>query len=195
MSQFAHTQVFTTGQISKICQVAPRTVSKWFDTGHLRGYRIPGSNDRRVPRENLVEFMVAHGLPLGPLAVLQRLKVLLVGADESLRDRLQAELPATHYDLAAVSTAFEAGTQAAMELPACVIVDAAIGRVEAEGMARGLRSGRGERTPLLIALLSDREDADEPDAELFHDRFRAPFDLALLAGRIRQLAERARPPA
>ena len=41
--------IFTTGQVAKICKVAPRTVSKWFDSGRLRGYRIPGSQDRRIP--------------------------------------------------------------------------------------------------------------------------------------------------
>ena len=44
-------KVFTTGQVAKICKVAPRTVSKWFDSGRLKGYRIPGSQDRRIPRE------------------------------------------------------------------------------------------------------------------------------------------------
>ena len=47
-------KVFTTGQVAKICKVAPRTVSKWFDSGRLRGYRIPGSQDRRIPREHLI---------------------------------------------------------------------------------------------------------------------------------------------
>ena len=42
-------KVFTTGQVAKICKVAPRTVSKWFDSGRLKGYRIPGSQDRRNP--------------------------------------------------------------------------------------------------------------------------------------------------
>ena len=50
-------KVFTTGQVAKICKVAPRTVSKWFDSGRLRGYRIPGSQDRRIPREHLLRFL------------------------------------------------------------------------------------------------------------------------------------------
>lgn len=50
-------QVFTTGMIAKICQVATRTVIKWFDSGQLKGYRVPGSKDRRVPRVCLVEFL------------------------------------------------------------------------------------------------------------------------------------------
>jgi excisionase family DNA binding protein len=50
-------RVYTTGQVAKICSVAPRTVSKWFDSGKLKGYRIPGSQDRRVPRWALLEFL------------------------------------------------------------------------------------------------------------------------------------------
>ena len=55
---------FTTGDVSKICGVAPRTVSKWFDSGRLKGYRIPGSQDRRVPRKFLVEFLNRHSMPV-----------------------------------------------------------------------------------------------------------------------------------
>ena len=62
-------KVFTTGQVAKICKVAPRTVSKWFDSGRLRGYRIPGSQDRRIPRVQLVLFMKDNGIPLGELGL------------------------------------------------------------------------------------------------------------------------------
>jgi len=59
--------VFTIGQVAKICKVASRTVSKWFDSGRLRGYRIPGSQDRRIPREHLIRFLKEHGMPLDVL--------------------------------------------------------------------------------------------------------------------------------
>lgn len=64
-------KVFTTGQVAKICNVAPRTVSKWFDSGKLRGYRIPGSQDRRIPRDVLIQFLNDHGMSLGELATEQ----------------------------------------------------------------------------------------------------------------------------
>lgn len=51
------TRIYTTGQISKICRVAPRTVSKWFDSGELGGYVIPESKSRRVPHRCLVQFL------------------------------------------------------------------------------------------------------------------------------------------
>src|SRR5260370_24724843 len=59
--------VLTTGDVAKICNVAPRTVSKWFDTGALHGYRIPGSKDRRIPLNQLIRFMKQHGMPLNGL--------------------------------------------------------------------------------------------------------------------------------
>src|SRR5260370_42004624 len=72
-------KVFTTGQVAKICKVAPRTVSKWFDSGRLRGYRIPGSQDRRIPREHLIRFLKEHGMPLGELEEEGWHKILIIG--------------------------------------------------------------------------------------------------------------------
>lgn len=51
-------QSLTTGDIALICEVAPRTVSKWIDGGVLKGKKLPMSNDRRVERSDLIAFMV-----------------------------------------------------------------------------------------------------------------------------------------
>ena len=51
------TQIFTIGQVAKLCDVSPRTASKWFDSGRLKGYRIPGSTDRRITRDYLIQFL------------------------------------------------------------------------------------------------------------------------------------------
>lgn len=57
--------VFTSGQVAKICRVAPRTVAQWIDSGLLDGYRIPGSGSyRRVRRAALAKFMHEHSMPL-----------------------------------------------------------------------------------------------------------------------------------
>ena len=60
--------VYTTGDVARICGVASRTVSKWFDSGRLRGYRVPGGRNRRIPRESLIRFLRDNGMPLGGLA-------------------------------------------------------------------------------------------------------------------------------
>ena len=56
-------KVLTTGEVAEVCNVASRTVGKWFDGGLLKGYRIPGSLDRRIPAAELVRFMRAYGIP------------------------------------------------------------------------------------------------------------------------------------
>ena len=55
--------VLTTGEVAKICNVAPRTAGKWFDAKLLKGYRIPGSRDRRIPIPELVRFMRKYEIP------------------------------------------------------------------------------------------------------------------------------------
>ena len=122
-------KVFTTGQVAKICKVAPRTVSKWFDSGRLKGYRIPGSQDRRIPREYLIKFLKEHGMPLGDLEDEAMAKVLVVAQDQILIENLRRELPVERqFKVGGAASGFEAGIQAESFHPDCIIVDFSIGR-------------------------------------------------------------------
>lgn len=56
--------VLTAGQVAKWCGCAPRTVAKWFDTGALKGWRLPGSLDRRFHVRDVVAFMLANKMPV-----------------------------------------------------------------------------------------------------------------------------------
>ena len=55
--------VFTTGEVARITSLCSRKIQELIDKEVLRGYRIPGSRDRRVSRNALVEFMKTYGLP------------------------------------------------------------------------------------------------------------------------------------
>lgn len=59
-------EAFTTGQVAKMIHVHTRTVAKWMDQGKLRGYRVPMSQARRVPREALLAFLNEYGLAIPP---------------------------------------------------------------------------------------------------------------------------------
>lgn len=60
-------QVLTTKQVATILKVSSRTVTKWYDSGRLKGYRIPGSQALRFPLENVVNFCKQHGMSTGDL--------------------------------------------------------------------------------------------------------------------------------
>jgi excisionase family DNA binding protein len=53
--------VFTTGEAAKICKVSQQTIIRCFDNGQLKGFRVPGSRFRRIPREALYKFMKDNG--------------------------------------------------------------------------------------------------------------------------------------
>ena len=55
--------VFTTGEAAKICKVSQQTIIRCFDNGQLKGFRVPGSRFRRIPREALYKFMKDNGIP------------------------------------------------------------------------------------------------------------------------------------
>jgi excisionase family DNA binding protein len=187
-------KVFTTGQVAKICKVAPRTVSKWFDSGRLRGYRIPGSQDRRIPREHLIKFLKEHGMPLGELEEEGLHKILIIGAEKLFSDRVRELLPESDdfkYELA--NSGFEAGIMAESFHPDTIIIDLAMGRSEALQIAGNLRRNPAYEQTMIVGLAS--EDEASPEALTgygFSEIFKKPFDVALLGERIRTLVEEKR---
>jgi excisionase family DNA binding protein len=187
-------KVFTTGQVAKICKVAPRTVSKWFDSGRLRGYRIPGSQDRRIPREQLIRFLKEHGMPLGELEEEGWHKILIIGAEPLFIERTKELLPDDEdYKYEVAHSGFEAGCQAESFHPDTIIVDLAMGRSEALQIAQKLRRNDQYKEILIIALASEDEANPEGLAEYgYSEAFKKPFDIALLAERIRTLVEEKR---
>jgi DNA-binding response OmpR family regulator len=169
-------------------------VSKWFDSGRLRGYRIPGSQDRRIPREHLIKFLKEHGMPLGELEEEGWHKILIIGAEKLFIDRVQELLPEDEdykYELA--NSGFEAGIQAESFHPDTIVVDLAMGRSEALQIAQNLRRNPQYETTLIIALASEDEAAPETLVNYgFNEIFKKPFDVALLGERIRSLVEEKR---
>lgn len=176
-------RTFSTGQVAKICDVSPRTAAGWFDQGRLKGYRIPGSQDRRIPREQLIRFLRENGMPLGELEGPQ-CRVLLVGVGKVVADQLTADLG----ELAAIDAAqssFEAGQSVESWKPDVVVIDLWLGRAESVEMAARIRSARPNVS--LIALVGE-DAADLPELSFDHVLIR-PFDVAALAERVRVIAE------
>ncbi|MFP4354416.1 MAG: helix-turn-helix domain-containing protein [Phycisphaerae bacterium] len=121
MTQQISKDVLTTGEVAKICHVAPRTVSKWFDTGKLRGYRIPGSRDRRIPVQQLVAFMKQHGMPLDGLDLgTTRLLIVSAEANDQLAEQLEAK---GSYEVRTADSIFDAGIAAQQFGPQIIVLD------------------------------------------------------------------------
>lgn len=183
-------KVFTTGQVAKICRVAPRTVSKWFDAGRFKkGYRIPGSEVRRIPLECLVKFLKDNSMPLDDLVDAIEFRALFVGC-KGLADTLQAELTeADGYRFRTVENIFDAGMAITEHRPQAVFFDFGVGRTEAIAAASTIKK---LATARLAAVVGDDETEQASLKETFTKLFQRPFDPYLAGEWLADLFEKQR---
>ncbi|MDZ4756292.1 MAG: response regulator [Phycisphaerae bacterium] len=144
--------VLTTGEVAKICNVASRTVSKWFDSGQLKGYRIPGSKDRRIPVSNLLAFMRKHNIPMDGL-MSGNPRVLVVDGDREVGETLKRVLnEQTNYDVRVVATAFAAGVECERFRPHVMLLDVHLGENEANSLTAMVRSSEDLQLTRIIGM-------------------------------------------
>ncbi len=145
-------EVLTTGEVAKICNVAPRTVSKWFDTGTLKGYRIPGSKDRRIPYAELLRFMKAHGIPMESMSG-GRIRVMIVDDEREIVDVLRKVLTEqTNYEVHTATSGFEAGMACERVKPHVLLLDIQLGEGDARDLASQLRANENLQMTRIIAM-------------------------------------------
>lgn len=183
-----HKEVLTTGEVARICNVAPRTVSKWFDTGQLKGYRIPGSRDRRIPVNHLVKFMRAHGMPLNGLDGSQ-LRVLVVDDEPSMVEMLQDMLATnSKYEVRTAQNGFEAGMMAEQFRPHVILLDLLLGDVDGLAVCRNIKRNPSLAATKVVAVsgqLTTRQ-GQRLIAEGFDGYLPKPFGLAQVIEAVEQ---------
>jgi excisionase family DNA binding protein len=158
MHELKAKDVLTTGEVAKICNVAPRTVSKWFDAGSLKGYRIPGSKDRRIPLNQLVRFMKEHDIPLNGLKT-GNTRVLLVNNEPDLNDVLEKILEdEARYEVEVATNAFAAGLAAERSQPHVMLVDLHLPGLDPHAVADLVRQSPDLQLTKLIAMSDHLDD-------------------------------------
>ena len=144
--------VFTTGEVAKLCNVAPRTVSKWFDSGRLKGYRIPGSKDRRIPLNELIRFMKMHNIPATSLPV-GKTRVLIIDNNTETSSALANNLKSkADYEVQIVSSTFEAGVIAQKFVPHAVLINLLAEGIAVTDICKNIRTNDELQTVKIIAI-------------------------------------------
>ncbi len=115
--------VFTTGEAAKICKVSQQTIIRCFDSGQLKGFRVPGSRFRRIPRESLFRFMKENGIPTDALESGRR-RILVVDDDQGVVDLITDVLAGdSRFESRAVNNGFGAGMLAKEYHPDLMVLD------------------------------------------------------------------------
>jgi CheY-like chemotaxis protein len=140
-------------------------VSKWFDTGKLRGYRIPGSRDRRIPLGALLSFMRAHGIPLDGLDG-GACRVMVIGGGPVPDWTADMKLD-SRYEVRTAANGFEAGVVAQQFCPHVIVLDVGDhNQEEAVTVCRNIKTSADFCAAKVIAA-ADRQG---PPAEWFAAR-------------------------
>lgn len=144
--------VLTTGEVAKICNVAPRTVSKWFDSGALRGYRIPGSKDRRIPVNQLIRFMKQHGMPLNGLMT-GCTRILIVDGEQDIVEVLEKILEdEAKYEVEVARGGFAAGLVAEKFRPHVILLDMHLPDIDGKEVCKAVKANPDLQLTKIIAM-------------------------------------------
>jgi len=152
--------VLTTGDVAKICNVAPRTVSKWFDNGQLKGYRIPGSKDRRIPVSELIRFMKQNNIPTAALPI-GKIRVLIVDGYTNSVSALAEDLRnKADYDVQTVASSFETGVVAQKFAPHVMLINLLAEDIDAANICESIRNDGDLQTIKIIAIANQLSDSE-----------------------------------
>jgi len=143
--------LFTTGEAADICRVSQQTIIRCFDSGRLKGFRVPGSKFRRIPRASLIRFMRDNSIPLDNLDSGKR-KVLIVDDDaeivELISDILSRE---GSFEIRTASSGYEAGMITQQFRPDLILLDYMLPDVNGNVVCQTIRKNpEFENTRIII---------------------------------------------
>ena len=144
--------VFTTGEAAKICKVSQQTIIRCFDNGSLKGFRVPGSRFRRIPREQLYAFMKENGIPTDALESGKR-KILIVDDDEDLVDLMQDAFARDgRFDIKTANNGFGAGMLVKEFRPDLVVLDVMLPDINGKEVCQRVRNDPTMKTVKIICI-------------------------------------------
>lgn len=172
-------QVFTTGEVAQICKVSQQTVIRCFDSGKLKGFRVPGSRFRRIPRESLVTFMKENQIPLDQLDSGKK-RVLVVDDDEAIVEMFTELLERDgRFQVRTASTGYEAGIVTERFRPDVLLLDFKLPDINGTAVCRTIRANPNYEHIKIIAIsgVADPDEIRELRAAGADEFIRKPFDI------------------
>jgi two-component system OmpR family response regulator len=189
--------VFTTGEAAKICKVSQQTIIRCFDNGTLKGFRVPGSRFRRIPRDQLFNFMKDNGIPTDALESGKK-KLLIVDDDVELIELMSEAFDRDgRFDIRTANNGFDAGMKVKEFRPDLVVLDVMLPDINGKEVCQRVRSDESLDTVKIICIsgmIEQDKVADLKEAGA-NDFIQKPFQVDRLIERACDLLEIDRPVA
>ncbi len=183
--------VFTTGEAAKICKVSQQTIIRCFDSGQLKGFRVPGSRFRRIPRDQLFAFMRDNGIPTDALESGKR-KVLVVDDDRDLVELIVDVLERDgRFETRSVNNGFDAGMMVKEYKPDLIVLDVMLPDINGKEVCQKIRSDNALEEVKIICIsgMVEEDKIAELRAAGANDFLQKPFDTDKLIERMCNMME------
>jgi len=154
--------VYTTGEAAEICNLSQQTIIRCFDSGQLKGFRVPGSKFRRIPHDDLLRFMRANHIPLEGLEG-DKTRVLVVDDDREIIELFVDALESDgRFEIATAQTGYDAGLATRQFHPNVIVLDYMLPDVNGTVVCRTIRQNP-DLADIKIILISGVADPAEVD--------------------------------
>ncbi|MCP4247049.1 MAG: response regulator [bacterium] len=188
-AKIGHKAVYTTGEVSRICSVSQQTVIRCFDSGKLKGFRVPGSRFRRIPRESLINFMKEHDIPLDQLETGKK-RVLVVDDDDAIVEMLSELFERDgRFEVSTARTGYDAGVLTESFRPDVMLLDFKLPDVNGNVVCRTVRANPdyGHMRIIIISGVADRDEVDDLMAAGADEFIKKPFRVDSVISRVAEI--------
>ncbi|MDD4890543.1 MAG: response regulator [Phycisphaerae bacterium] len=179
-------EVFTTGEAAEVCQVSQQTIIRCFDAGRIRGFRVPGSRFRRIPRDAIIQFMKENGIPLDRLAS-GRARILLVDDDEEIvtlfADALKRD---GRFDVRTAMTGYDAGIATQEFNPDLIVLDYMLPDINGNIVCKTIRQNPSfaHMKIIFVSGVVNREEIEDLLRAGADDFVKKPFNIGELIDKV-----------
>ena len=181
--------VFTTGEAAEVCKVSQQTIIRCFDSGRLKGFRVPGSRFRRIPRDALLAFMKENNIPTDALEGGKQ-KVLVVDDDPEIVELFVDVLERDgRFEVRTANTGYDAGMATADFNPDLIVLDYMLPDVNGNVVCQTLRANPNfaDTKIIIVSGVVNQDEIDDLLKSGADDFVKKPFNIEKLIERIGQL--------
>ena len=184
-------ELYTTGEAADMCNLSQQTIIRCFDSGRLRGFRIPGSKFRKIPRDSLLKFMKDNSIPMQNLHS-GRKRLLIVDDDAEIVEMMTDVLNRDgRFEVKTASTGYDAGIMTQKFRPDLILLDYMLPDVNGNIVCKTIREDTefaNTRIIIISGVINQPEIDDllKSGAEAF---MKKPFSIAELTDKIAAVLE------
>jgi len=146
--------ILTVFKASKQCNVSPKTIINWIESGHITAYKTVGGH-RRIKQADLLAFMTKQGIPIPQdTSVEERIRILVVDDDPIIVETIVQSLEEDEHDYEVISASdgFEAGIQVSHFKPHLLILDIMMPDIKGYEVCKKIKSDEETKDIKIIVL-------------------------------------------